>query len=108
VGKRIHSSVSAGLDNNILMINKAIEILVSYVEHNPEPARLKQSYEGVLGYRMLLNRKHFERGFREGAGDLMNLIAYVLKPGVFSVFLKKKAFRKFKKLLGLNVYDFPS
>ncbi len=102
---RMHSSVSGGLDNNIKMLLRSIEIINQYVERHPESLNKKYSYEGILGYRILLNKKYFTKGIGYGLRDLANLISFISNPGVMEVFVKTKAIRKLKKMFKLSNYS---
>jgi teichuronic acid biosynthesis glycosyltransferase TuaG len=98
---RMHTSVSGGLDNNIKMLLRSISIITEYVDKHPDSLTKKYSYEGILGYRILLNKKYFSKGTGYGLRDLANLIRYISKPEVLNVFIRKKAVRKLKKLIKL-------
>ena len=95
---RMHSSVSGGLDNNIRMLLKSIGIINEYVEKHPDKMTKRFSYQGILGYRILLNKKYFSKGIGYGIRDLADLLSYILNPGVFKVFIRTKVLRKLRKM----------
>lgn len=105
VGKRIHPSVSTGKDNNIRMINQAINILESHVSERGKSSLTSKSIEGVLGYRLLLISKNFGLRLKAGLTESRRFLLYLLKPGVARVFWDRKIKRKLKKLVGKDAYD---
>jgi len=95
---RMHSSISGGLDNNIKMLLRSISIINEYVEKHPDNLTKGFSYQGILGYRILLNKKYFSKGIGYGIRDLSNLLRYISNPGVLEVFIRTKVLRKLKKM----------
>lgn len=99
VGKRLHASVSGGLDNNIIMIGKSIEIIEHYIELKSDPKLTKYGYEGIIGLKVELIKKYFSKSIFIGINNAGKFLFYVMKPGIFNVFLKKKLMPKLKKMI---------
>ncbi len=99
VGKRLHASVSGGLDNNIIMIGKSIEIIEHYIESKSDPKLTKYGYEGIIGLKVELIKKYFSKSIFMGINNAGKFLFYVMKPGIFNVFLKKKLMPKLKKMI---------
>lgn len=102
VGKRLHASVSGGLDNNIIMISKSIEIIENYIDTKSDLILKNYGYEGIIGLKVELVKKYFRKGLFPGIESLSKFILYVLRPGVFNIFLKRKLVRKLKKMVKLE------
>jgi glycosyltransferase involved in cell wall biosynthesis len=100
VGKRLHASISRGLDNNIIMIGKSIEIIEQRIKTKSDPRLTNYGYEGIVGLKVELIKKCFSKSIFLGINNSGKFMIYVLKPGVFNVFLRR-LIRKLKKMVNL-------
>ncbi|MBS1517382.1 MAG: glycosyltransferase [Bacteroidetes bacterium] len=99
--KRLHSSVSGGYENNLIMLNSSVSILKSYVGKESKQTD-KYAIEGILGFKQLMVTVSFKLSRSRGFRELKNYLIYLSDPSVLNVFLKRKLIRKIAKTIGLR------
>lgn len=98
VKKRLHSSVSGGPENNLIMLRASIGILNKYTGKGNSPDD-KHAIEGILGFKQLMVLISFKLNPLKGLTELSEYILYIIDPKVFNIFLKTKLLKKIKKLI---------
>ena len=101
VGKRSHSSVSGGPENNLIMLRASIGILKKYTGKGNRLDDIHAT-EGILGFKQLMVIISFKLNPLKGLTELSEYILYIIDPKVFNVFLKTKLLKKIRKLISRN------
>lgn len=89
ISKRVHNSVSGGLDNNIIMLKSSIEILERYME-SMSPAIKEKALEGIIGYNILLIKLSFKKKILTGIRECIKFITLLINQNALMLFIKIK------------------
>lgn len=97
ISKRVHESVSGGLDNNLIMLNASVKILKEY-KKGKSPEIKKKSLEGIIGYNIPLIKLSFKKDFFLGLNECIRFIALLFSQKALMIFINLKIITKIKKL----------